>query len=117
LGKLTIEDVIGALETPYPDFEIEPGKTALVLIDIQKIASPEPFVKAAKGPFSGLAQEAWRARRDLNPGPFPKTALCLVLFGWLPLGSWFPEVKASPTRNAGVSDALPFQDPILDGSD
>jgi nicotinamidase-related amidase len=47
LGKLTIEDVIGALETPYPDFEIEPGKTALVLIDIQKIASPEPFVKAA----------------------------------------------------------------------
>jgi len=47
LGKLTIEDVIYALETPYPDFDIEPNKTALVLIDIQKIASPEPFVKAA----------------------------------------------------------------------
>ena len=47
LGKLTIEDVIYALETPYPDFEIAPGKTALVLIDMQKIASPEPFVKAA----------------------------------------------------------------------
>jgi nicotinamidase-related amidase len=47
LAKLTIEDVIYALETPYPDFEIAPGKTALVLIDIQKIASPEPFVKAA----------------------------------------------------------------------
>jgi len=47
LGKLTIQDVIYALETPYPDFEIKPGKTALVLIDIQKIASPEPFVKAA----------------------------------------------------------------------
>jgi len=47
LGKLTIEDVIYALETPYPDFDIAPGKTALVLIDIQKIASPEPFVKAA----------------------------------------------------------------------
>jgi nicotinamidase-related amidase len=47
LGKLTIEDVIYALETPYPDFEIKRGKTALVLIDIQKIASPEPFVKAA----------------------------------------------------------------------
>jgi len=47
LGKLTIEDVIYALETPYPDFEIERGKTALVLIDMQKIASPEPFVKAA----------------------------------------------------------------------
>jgi nicotinamidase-related amidase len=44
---LTIQDVIYALETPYPDFEIKPGKTALVLIDIQKIASPEPFVKAA----------------------------------------------------------------------
>lgn len=47
MGNLTIEDVIYALETPYPDFEIEPAKTALVLIDIQKIASPEPFVKAA----------------------------------------------------------------------
>ena len=47
MGKLTIQDVIYALETPYPDFEIKPGKTALVLIDIQKIASPEPFVKAA----------------------------------------------------------------------
>ena len=47
LSKLTIEDVIYALETPYPDFEIVAGKTALILIDIQKIASPEPFVKAA----------------------------------------------------------------------
>ena len=47
MGKLTIEDVIYALETPYPDFEIKRGKIALVLIDIQKIASPEPFVKAA----------------------------------------------------------------------
>jgi hypothetical protein len=47
LTRLTIEDVIYALETPYPDFEIKRGKTALVLIDIQKIASPEPFVKAA----------------------------------------------------------------------
>ena len=47
MDKLTIEDVIYALETPYPDFDIAPGKTALVLIDMQKIASPEPFVKAA----------------------------------------------------------------------
>ena len=47
MSKLTIEDVIYALETPYPDFEIKRGKIALVLIDIQKIASPEPFVKAA----------------------------------------------------------------------
>jgi len=47
LAKLTIQDVIYALETPYPDFEIAPGRTALILIDIQKIASPEPFVKAA----------------------------------------------------------------------
>jgi len=47
MGKLTIEDVIYAIETPYPDFEIKRGKIALVLIDIQKIASPEPFVKAA----------------------------------------------------------------------
>lgn len=47
MAKLTIQDVIYALETPYPDFEIAPGRTALILIDIQKIASPEPFVKAA----------------------------------------------------------------------
>jgi len=47
LAELTIEDVIYALETPYPDFEVKRGKTALILIDIQKIASPEPFVKAA----------------------------------------------------------------------
>jgi len=47
MGKLTIDDVIYTLETPYPDFEIKRGRTALVLIDIQKIASPEPFVKAA----------------------------------------------------------------------
>ena len=47
MAKLTIEDVIYALETPYPDFEIRRGKTALVLIDMQKIASPDPFVKAA----------------------------------------------------------------------
>lgn len=47
MGRLTIEDVIYALETPYPDFGIERGKTALVLIDMQKIASPDPFVKAA----------------------------------------------------------------------
>jgi len=45
--SLTIEDVIYALETPYPDFEIARAKTALILIDIQKIASPDPFVKAA----------------------------------------------------------------------
>ena len=47
MGKLTIEDVIYTLETPYPDFDIKRGKSALVLIDIQRIASPEPFVKAA----------------------------------------------------------------------
>jgi nicotinamidase-related amidase len=44
---LTIQDVIYALETPYPDFDIAPRKTALILIDIQKITSPETFVKAA----------------------------------------------------------------------
>lgn len=47
MPKLSIEDVIYALETPYPDFQISRGKTALILIDMQKIASPEPFVKAA----------------------------------------------------------------------
>jgi hypothetical protein len=41
LVKLTNEDVIYALETPYPDFEIAPRRTALILIGIQKIASQE----------------------------------------------------------------------------
>ncbi len=45
--KLTMQDLIMALEKPYPDFEIKPGKTALILIDMQKIASPEPFIQAA----------------------------------------------------------------------
>ncbi len=45
--KLTMQDLIQALETPYPDFEIKPGKTVLLLIDMQKIASPEPFIQAA----------------------------------------------------------------------
>jgi nicotinamidase-related amidase len=59
VAQLTIQDVIYALETPYPDFEIAPGKTALVLIDIQKIASPEPFVKAAIK--KGLPEKAVKA--------------------------------------------------------
>lgn len=42
-----IKDVIRAIERPYPEFEVKKGKTALILIDVQKIASPEPFVKAA----------------------------------------------------------------------
>lgn len=59
MGKLSIEDVIYALETPYPDFDISPGKTALMLIDMQKIASPEPFVKAAIK--KGLSQKDVKA--------------------------------------------------------
>ena len=71
MAALKIEDVIYALETPYPDFDIAPGKTALILIDIQKIASPEPFVKAAikkglpekevKAAIADYEKRFWRA--------------------------------------------------------
>jgi len=32
---------------PYPDFELRPGKTALILIDMQKFVLGEHYVKAA----------------------------------------------------------------------
>jgi nicotinamidase-related amidase len=47
MGKLTMEDVFKALAKPLPDFEIKPGKTALLLIDIQKLVSPKPLLQEA----------------------------------------------------------------------
>jgi len=50
----------------------------------------------------------------LNPGPLPKTACRPWLFGWLPMGSNRPKVKASPTPfEHGVTDALPLQESCL----
>jgi len=39
MGRLSMEDLFKALAKPLPDFEIKPGKTALILIDMQKLAS------------------------------------------------------------------------------
>jgi nicotinamidase-related amidase len=43
--KLTIEDIFKALAKPLPDFEIKPGKTALLLIDIQNLVSAEALLQ------------------------------------------------------------------------
>jgi nicotinamidase-related amidase len=47
MGELTMENVFKALAKPLPDFEIKPGKTALLLIDIQKLVSSEPLLQEA----------------------------------------------------------------------
>jgi nicotinamidase-related amidase len=47
MKKITFEDIIRITETPYPDFELKPGKTALLLIDIQKFVLGEHLVKTA----------------------------------------------------------------------
>jgi nicotinamidase-related amidase len=47
MGKLTMEDVFKALSKPLPDFEMKPGKTALLLIDIQELVSSKPLFQEA----------------------------------------------------------------------
>ena len=47
MGKITMEDVFKALAKPLPDFEIRPGRTALLLIDMQKLVSSEALLQAA----------------------------------------------------------------------
>jgi nicotinamidase-related amidase len=47
MKKVTFEDVIRVVESPYPDFELRPGKTALLLIDMQKFVLGEHLIKAA----------------------------------------------------------------------
>ena len=41
MGKLTMEDVFRTLAKPLPEFALEPGKTALILIDMQKLVGFE----------------------------------------------------------------------------
>ncbi len=55
MGKLTMEDVFKALAKPLPDFEIKPGKTALLLIDMQRLVSSEALLQEALD--AGLAGE------------------------------------------------------------
>jgi len=47
MEKLTMEDVFKALAKPLPDFEIRPGKTALLLIDMQKLVSSKALLQEA----------------------------------------------------------------------
>ncbi len=54
MRKLTMEDVFKALAKPLPDFDIKPGKTALLLIDMQKLVSSEAVVQEALN--AGLPQ-------------------------------------------------------------
>jgi len=53
--KLTMDDVFKALAKPLPDFEIRPSKTALLLIDFQKLVSPGPLLQEAVD--AGLAEK------------------------------------------------------------
>lgn len=47
MGKLTMEDVFKALAKALPDFEIKPGKTALLLIDMQRLVGSEALLQEA----------------------------------------------------------------------
>ena len=47
MGKLTMEDVFKALAKPLPDFEVKPEKTALLLIDMQKLVGSEALLEEA----------------------------------------------------------------------
>jgi len=53
--KLTMDDVFKALAKPLPDFEIRPGRTALLLIDFQKLVSPRLLLQEAVD--EGLAEK------------------------------------------------------------
>jgi nicotinamidase-related amidase len=65
MGKLTMEDVFKALAKPLPDFEIRPGKTALLLIDIQNLVSSEGLLQEALA--AGLHErEAREALREYD---------------------------------------------------
>jgi len=58
MKEVTFEDVIRTVESPYPDFELRKGKTALVLIDMQRFVLGEHLVKAAVK--AGLDEHAVR---------------------------------------------------------
>ena len=58
MNEITFEDVIRMTESPYPDFELRPGKTALILIDMQKFVTGEGLIKAAVK--AGMNEEAAR---------------------------------------------------------
>ena len=58
MGKLSMEDVFKVLSKPLPNFEIKPGKTALLLIDFQELVSSKPLLREAVG--AGLPEREVR---------------------------------------------------------
>jgi len=58
MKKITFEDVIRTVESPYPDFEVRQRKTALILIDMQKFVLGEHLAKTAVK--AGLDEQAVR---------------------------------------------------------
>jgi len=55
MKKLTMDDVFKTLAKPLPDFEIKPGKTALLLIDFQELVGSKPLLREAVG--AGLPEK------------------------------------------------------------
>jgi nicotinamidase-related amidase len=47
MEKLTMEDVFKALAKPLPDFDVRPGKTAVLLIDMQILVGSKPLLREA----------------------------------------------------------------------
>ncbi len=47
MGKLSMEDVFKASAKPLPEIKIKPGRTALLLIDFQKLVSSKPLLQEA----------------------------------------------------------------------
>lgn len=45
--KLTMEEVFKALAKPLPDFDVRPGKTAVLLIDMQILVGSKPLLQEA----------------------------------------------------------------------
>jgi len=59
MGTLSMDDVFKALAKPLPDFEIRPGKTALLLIDMQNLVSSKPLLQEALK--AGLSEKEVKA--------------------------------------------------------
>lgn len=65
MAKLTMEDVFKALAKPLPDFDIKPRRTALLLIDMQKLVSSRALVQEASD--AGLPEgETRKALREYD---------------------------------------------------
>lgn len=47
MGKLSMEDVFKASAKPLPEIKIKPSRTALLLIDFQKLVSSKPLLQEA----------------------------------------------------------------------